>query len=62
MVSSEFRTGVVRNKMSEKGYCKWCDTQTNAIVKLQDEGRLVWVGCPDCYAKKKELENNAFKK
>ena len=44
--------------MSEKGYCRWCDSQTSSIVKVFKEGRLVWVGCPDCYVKKKELENN----
>ena len=47
--------------MSEKGYCRWCDTQTNAIVKLLDNGRLIWVGCPDCFVKKKELEKHAEK-
>jgi hypothetical protein len=38
------------------GYCKWCDTLTNSIIKLYDSGRLVWVGCVGCYENKKELE------
>lgn len=42
--------------------CKWCDTLTNTLVKVFDievfdEGRLVWVGCPDCYEKKKEIKS-----
>ena len=40
--------------MSEKGYCNWCETLTNSIVKEYKEGRLVWSGCPDCYVKRKE--------
>jgi len=42
---------------NKSAYCKWCDTLTNSIVKVLEEGRLVWVGCPDCFTKKKELEN-----
>jgi len=47
--------------MSEK--CRWCDPprETNCIIKVLDNGRLVWVGCPDCYVKKKELEKHAEK-
>ena len=47
--------------MSEKGYCNWCDTQTNSIVKVFEEGRLIWTGCPDCYVKKKEIEKHERK-
>ncbi len=42
------------------GYCKWCDTLTNSIVKQYDKGRLIWVGCSDCsdcFVKKKENES-----
>lgn len=41
------------------GYCKWCDTLTNSIVKLYDSGRLVWVGCVDCHEKKKKAEKES---
>ena len=44
--------------MSEKGYCNWCDKLTNSIVKVFEEGRLIWSGCSDCFVKKKRLENN----
>ena len=40
------------------GYCKWCDTLTNSIIKVLESGRLVWTGCSDCYKKKKEIEKN----
>ena len=40
------------------GYCKYCDTQTNSVVKQYENGRLTWAGCPDCYVKKKRLEND----
>jgi len=44
-------------------YCKWCDTQTGSIVNEYKEGRLVWVGCIDCFTAKTELKNNvALKK
>lgn len=33
--------------------CKWCDTLTNTIVKVFDKGRLVWIGCPNCYENRK---------
>jgi len=33
--------------------CKWCDTSTNTIVKVFDKGRLVWIGCTNCYEKRK---------
>ena len=44
--------------MSEQkeNYCRWCDMLTNTIIKRLEEGRLVWVGCPDCYVKKKKAE------
>ncbi len=41
------------------GYCKYCDTLTNSIVKVYDGKMLVWVGCPGCHEKQKELENYA---
>ena len=40
----------------KSGFCHWCDTLTNSIVKESDNGRLVWTGCPDCYIKRKELK------
>ena len=40
------------------GYCKYCDSQTNGIVKIFENGVLVWAGCSDCYLKKKELEKD----
>ena len=43
------------------GYCKWCDTLTNSIVKVFEKGRLIWSGCPDCYVKRKESKKNAKK-
>lgn len=37
--------------MSE--YCKYCDSLTNATVKVHNEkGVLVWVGCINCYQEK----------
>jgi len=33
--------------------CKWCGTLTNTIVKVLDKGRLVWIGCTNCYVKRK---------
>jgi len=44
------------------GYCNWCDTLTNNIVKLHDHGKIIWSGCLGCYEKKKELENDRLKK
>ena len=41
------------------GYCKYCDTLTNKIVKVYDNGVLVWAGCVDCREKRNELKNNA---
>ena len=38
------------------GYCNWCDTLTNSIVKVYDSGKLIWSGCPDCYQKRKEIK------
>ena len=32
--------------------CHWCDTSTNVFVKVVDKGRLVWIGCTDCYEKR----------
>jgi len=44
----------------EKGYCRWCDTQTNTMIREHDEqGRLIWVGCADCYVKKESLKKHA---
>jgi hypothetical protein len=48
--------------MSEKGYCKYCDTVTNSIVKEYENGQLIWVGCIDCHEKKKELEKQHVKR
>lgn len=36
--------------------CKWCNTGTGAIIKLYDSGRLIWVGCINCYEKRKKAE------
>lgn len=37
------------------GYCKYCDTTTNSIIKQRDsKNRVVWVGCKSCYEKKIE--------
>jgi len=44
------------------GYCKWCDTLTNSIVKQYEEGILLWVGCPDCFVKKKGVRETKEKK
>jgi len=44
------------------GYCKYCDSQTNSIIEVFENGMLVWTGCGYCYLKKikkKELANNA---
>jgi len=41
------------------GYCKYCDTLTNSIIKVYESGVLIWTGCPSCYARVKELKNNA---
>jgi len=41
------------------GYCKYCDSQKNSIIKVFENGVLVWTGCSDCYLKKKESEENA---
>ena len=43
------------------GYCKWCHTLTNSIVKEYELGVLVWVGCSDCCVKKKEIAKHAKK-
>ncbi len=40
----------------KENYCRWCATLTNSIVKLLESGRLIWVGCPDCFVNKKESE------
>ena len=42
-----------------KGYCHWCDTSTNLIIKLLDKGRLVWVGCTSCYEKRNNRTDTA---
>jgi hypothetical protein len=41
------------------GYCKWCDTLTDDIVKDYDykTGRLVWTGCLECKLKRIETQN-----
>lgn len=44
--------------MSESGYCRWCDTVTNTIIKVYKDDVLIWVGCPSCYEKKKEAERD----
>lgn len=45
------------------GYCKYCDTLTNGIIKRFENGILVWVGCASCYLKQDEEKNNdRFKK
>lgn len=36
------------------GYCKWCDKLTNSIVKVFNNGKLIWAGCPNCYLEKKK--------
>ena len=38
------------------GFCKWCDTLTNSIVKVFESGCLIWVGCPNCYEKGKYIK------
>ena len=38
------------------GFCKWCNTLTDSIVKVSVLGRLTWVGCIDCYKKKEREE------
>ena len=43
--------------MSERGYCKWCDTLTNAIIKVFENGVMIWTGCINCY----ELHKEALK-
>ena len=47
------------------GYCKYCDTLTNAIVEVFEivsgKKRLAWSGCVDCYDKKQEIMNNEEK-
>ena len=43
--------------MSERGYCNWCDTLTNSIIKVYKDGVLIWVGCSKCYEEKKESED-----
>ena len=40
------------------GYCKYCGTLTNDIVKVYDKGRLVWVGCRNCREKKNEMRKH----
>ena len=54
--------------MSEKGYCKYCYRQKpiEQIVKKKEtyvqngiKVTSVWIGCFDCYAKKKELEKGS---
>lgn len=40
----------------ERGYCKYCDTLTDSMVKVYEFGQLIWAGCINCYEKKKELE------
>ena len=50
-------TNKAKETAKKKGYCNWCDTLTNRIIKeYDDDDRLIWVGCVDCYNKKKELE------
>jgi len=50
--------------MSEqgKGFCRWCDTQTNDIIKEYKEGHLVWVGCRSCWTIREKTKNVTFKK
>lgn len=43
------------------GYCKYCDSMTNSIIRVFENGILIWTGCSDCYIKKKELEKDAAK-
>jgi len=40
------------------GYCNWCDTTTNRIIKQFDNGVLIWTGCIDCFLKRNEAKNN----
>lgn len=40
------------------GYCKHCDTLTNSIVQIFEGKMLIWVGCIECYEKRKEIEND----
>ena len=47
------------SEAKETYLCKWCNTIKNSVIKEYDQGRLTWVGCVDCYKKRKELENNA---
>jgi len=42
----------------EKSLCRWCNLQSNAIVKEYEQGRLIWVGCADCYEKKERLKKD----
>ena len=42
------------------GYCKWCDTLTDTIIKVVYNGRLVWTGCPSCYEKRKKRNENEY--
>ena len=43
--------------MSGKSLCKWCDTQVNGIIIERENGVVVWIGCSNCYIKRKGLKN-----
>ena len=44
------------SKSKETYLCNWCGNIVNTVIKEKEKGRLVWVGCVDCYKKRKELE------
>jgi len=45
------------------GYCNWCDSTTNSIIKVFESGVLIWIGCNSCYEKQKEaLKHDGPKK
>lgn len=38
------------------GYCHYCNTLTDVVIKVFEYGFLIWAGCITCYDKKMELE------
>ena len=46
------------SEKKSKSLCRWCDTQVNSIITVKDKGRVVWIGCADCYIRKEKKKND----
>jgi hypothetical protein len=46
--------------MNERSHCRYCDSMVEAdtIIIVRDaNGHVVWIGCTECYLKRKEIIN-----